>query len=297
MIGAFKPDTNALLRRLDPINEDDMGHLTDPLSTSALLEQITATSRPARRSRAGKLPAPRALLGVGAAVATLGVLALLAALGGVGRTPTAGAVTFRTAASGQIIATVTNPFAAQAQLDAAFARQGLEIRVNLIPVSPSIVGTVLYVGESGAGDQIKALQGGHCLMGGGGCFIGIEIPKGFTGEGSITLGRPARPGESYESSASIFAPGEPLHCSGLLGARVAGALPVLRAERLTVLQWREDVQDPSGLSSHSRTDTQPPLQNYIWGAELTQPGKVKVTTASAPWPNDPGAGSAFNKGC
>jgi hypothetical protein len=40
-------------------------------------------------------------------------------------------VAFRTAASGDIIATVTDPFAARAQLDAAFAKQGLKICYTL----------------------------------------------------------------------------------------------------------------------------------------------------------------------
>jgi hypothetical protein len=250
-----------------------------------------------------RLRRPLVLSTFGAVAAGTVAAVVLSTTAGVGPEP-ADAVAFRTAASGDIIATVTDPFAARAQLDAAFAKQGLKVKVNLLPVSPSIVGTVLYVGESGAGDQIKALQGGHCLMGGGGCSIGLDIPKDFTGEGSITLGRPAKAGEQYEGSASIFAPGEPLHCSGLLGAKVSTALPVLQADNLTVVQWREDVPDQSGSSgpspnssSHSVTDAQPPVQNYIWDAELIEPGKVRVTTASTPWPNSPGAGSGFNKGC
>jgi hypothetical protein len=209
----------------------------------------------------------------------------------------ADAVSFRTAASGAIVATVTDPFAAQSQLDAAFAAQGLRITVNLIPVSPSIVGTVLFVGESNAGAaQIRALQGGHCLMGGGGCPIGVEIPRDFSGTGSITLGRPAKLGERYESAASIFAPGEPLHCSGLLGARVSAALPVLQKDGLTVAEWREDSESAPGVE-RSVTLPQPPAQNYIWGAGLVEPGRVSLTTESTPWPNTPGAGSQFNRGC
>ncbi len=242
-----------------------------------------------------RLRRPVVLGALGAAAAGAIAAVLLSTTSAVSPTP-AEAVAFRTAVSGGILATVTEPFAAQAQLDAAFAKQGLKITVNLIPVSPSGVGTVLFVGESGSATaQIVPIQGGRCLSGGGGCAIGIKIPKGFTGEGSITLGRPAKPGEPYESSASIFAPGEPLHCSGLLGAKVATALPVLRAEHLTVVQWREEVE--AGGISHSVTDTQAPVQNYVWGGELTEPGKVRVTTESTPWPDNPGAGSGYNTGC
>ncbi|MGN6372168.1 MAG: hypothetical protein ACTHM1_04150 [Solirubrobacteraceae bacterium] len=209
----------------------------------------------------------------------------------------ADAVSFRTAASGSIVATVTHPFAAQSQLDAAFAAQDLRITVNLIPVSPSIVGTVLYVGESNPGaTQIKALQGGHCLTGGGGCPIGVEIPRDFHGTGSITLGRPAKPGERYESAASIFAPGEPLHCSGLLGARVSTAVSVLQKDGLTVMGWREDSESEPGVS-RSVTLSHPPTHNYVWGAELVESGRVLVTTESTPWPDTPGAGSQYNRGC
>jgi hypothetical protein len=242
-----------------------------------------------------RLRRPFVLSAVGAAAIGIVAAVLLSATSAVRPTP-AEAVAFRTAASGDIFATVIEPFAAQAQLDAAFAKQGLKITVNLLPVSPSGVGTVLFIGESGSSAaQITPLQGGHCLAGGGGCTIGIKIPRDFTGEGSITLGRPAKPGEPYESSASIFAPGEPLHCSGLLGAKVAAALPVLRAKHLTVMQWREDIEN-AGVSQ-SMTDTGAPVQSYIWDAELIEPGKVRVTTESMPWPDDPGAGSGYNKGC
>jgi hypothetical protein len=207
------------------------------------------------------------------------------------------AVTFRSSPSGDIIATVTDPFAAQAQLNAAFAKQGLKITVKLLPTSPSIVGTVLASDESNSAiSQITPLQGGHCLSGGGGCAIGIEIPRDFRGEGTIYLGRPAKPGEQYESTTSAFAPGEPLHCSGLLGARVSAALPVLQKDGLTVVEWREDSESAPGVSP-SVTLSQPPAQNYTWDAELIEPGRLRVTTESTPWPNTPGAGSQYNGGC
>jgi hypothetical protein len=310
--------TIELLRELRPSDTERVDELFPAERRIELLEAIVSSGpgadaegwrrTEARRQRlpagGARLRRPLVLSTFGAAAAGAVAAVVLSTTSGVNPAP-AEAVAFRTAASGDVIATVTDPFAAQAQLDAAFAKQGLKITVNLLPVSPSVVGTVLGTGESGpAVEQIKSLQGGHCLQGGGGCTIGIEIPNDFTGEGSITLGRPAKAGEQYESAASIFAPGEPLHCSGLLGAKVSTALPVLQADSLTVVQWREVVPDssgpsgpPSGSSSRSVTDAQPPLQNYIHDAELIEPGRVRMTTASTPWPNDPGAGSEYNKGC
>jgi len=78
-----------------------------------------------------------------------------------------------------------------------------------------------------------------CVTGGGGpgnCPVGLKIPREFAGSGSIVLGRPAKAGEAYESTNSAFAPGESLHCSGLIGETVATALPKLAARGITV-QW------------------------------------------------------------
>ncbi len=305
-------DPTALLRDLRPGDAERVGAIFPSEQRAALLQSIVGAAPrpladPGRRAAAGDIrrrrrrrsshrwrPALVSALAAGAVAAVVGVT--LDTSSDVGPAP-AEAVTFGTAPSGAIVATVTEPFAAQSQLDAAFAAQGLKITVSLLPVSPSVVGTVLFVGESGpATAQIKPLQGGHCLSGGGGCAIGVEIPRGFRGSGNITLGRPAKPGEPYESSASLFAPGEALHCSGLLGARVADALPVLRKRALAVVDWREDTESSAGVSS-SATLAAPPPQSYVWGAELIEPGRVRVDTERAPWPDTAGAGAQFNRGC
>ena len=135
-----------------------------------------------------------------------------------------------------ITATVTAPFAAQSSLDAAFRAAGLDITVSLVPASPSAVGTVVEISEPSSGPQIEALSGGTCVTGGGGpgnCPVGLKIPRDFTGSGAVTLGRPARSGEDYESSNSAFAPGESLHCSALIGATVATASSALASRGIT----------------------------------------------------------------
>jgi hypothetical protein len=145
--------------------------------------------------------------------------------------------------SGDIVATVTNPFAAQSSLDAAFRAAGLDITVSLVPASPSAVGTVVEISEPSSGPEIGTLTGGSCVTGGGGpgnCPVGLRIPRQFAGSGSIVLGRPAKPGEAYESTNSAFAPGELLHCSGLIGTTVATALPELATRGVSV-QWQSPV--------------------------------------------------------
>ena len=297
--------------RADPINEllsnlragdaHRTSELFPPARRTEVFERIVSEPRgrpSARRAsfrrRGGsgrRRPLVLSTLGA-AATAVLVALALLTS--SAVKPTTAHGVAFRELANGAIIARVTDPFAADAQLKAAFAKHGFNITLNLLPVSPSIVGTVIYT--SGAG--IEPLQGGHCLSGGGGCPIGLRISSEFTGQGYITLGRPARGEEVYESTASAFAPGEVLHCSGLLGAQVATALPKLRAKQLAV-QWREEVSSTS-LPASSRslaTTSRPPTQNYIWSADMIRPGRVAIWTEPTPWPATVRVGARFNQGC
>ncbi len=168
--------------------------------------------------------------------------------------------------SGYIIARVTDPFAAQASLDAAFRQAGLDIQVTLVAASPSAVGTVVEISEPSNGPEIDALTGGTCVTGGGGpgeCPIGVKIPRDFTGSGYITLGRPAKPGEDYESSNSAFAPGESLHCSGLVGKTYAQAQPVLASLGITV-------------------ERPPAASDYIVDAVPIREGVVLLDTQSSP---------------
>jgi hypothetical protein len=249
-----------------------------------------APRRPVVRARRRLLPGAA----LAATAAGLAVLLVVAGLTGSGTQRASSAIAFRTSADGDVIATVEEPLAAQGQLEQAFARRGFDIQVSLVPVSPSLVGTLVYASEDDGADSIQPLLRGPCLAGGAGCSVGVRILSSFKGRGYITLGRAARADEAYDSTASAFAPGEPLHCSGLLGARVASALPRLERDHLRA-EWREEVS--VGSSSRSRTLPLPPSGNYIWEATLSAPGKLVVFTQPKPWPADARHGAHDNDGC
>ena len=116
-----------------------------------------------------------------------------------------------------------------------------------------------------SGGGITPLQSGACITGGGGCSIGVRIAANFSGQGAIALGHPAQSGETYSSSASAFAAGEPLHCSGLLGAQVGVAQPQLAAGELT-LPVARDGRRPLAGRRHA------PPDNYIWDATSSSAG-------------------------
>jgi hypothetical protein len=295
-----------LVRGLRPEDASRVDELFPQARRIELFEEIVSSNRPitaesgrrrltpSRRTRRWPLMIRRVrhpvlISSLGALAAAAVAAGLIVASSAVRPQAAAAGVAFRTGADGDIVATVTEPFAAESQLKAAFAEHGFDITLNLVPASPSAVGTVIYISDDGGASTIQSLNGGSCATGGGGCPIGLKIPATFTGRGFITLGRPAKPGETYESTNSAFAPGEVLHCSGLRGARVATALPILQADKLTV-QWREQ--------STGAFDATAPTSNYISDADPTAPGTVMIWTQSTPPAGFPAAYTrALNKGC
>jgi hypothetical protein len=193
--------------------------------------------------------------------------------------------------NGEVIATITDPSAAVTQLDATFRAHGLDIIVTALPVSPSLVGSIVYTDAP----VIRSIQAGTCM--GAGCAVGLVIPVDFHGSASVIVGRAAQPGEAYASAEDAFAPGEVLHCSGIQNEQVAQVLPVLQAKGL-VVSWRENLpstasptaETPSGASGITSgtitTITAPPVGDYIASAVPISSTTVAIWVASSqPTPN------------
>lgn len=224
----------------DPVRGEDLDTASSPAATS-LLGRILATSpseaahAPRRRGWVrGALPGASV-----AAVAAVIVLALIASQSGDASAPSVGVstrlVVFRVDGP-NVVAQITDPNAAAAQLTQAFEEYGLDIHVNAVPVSPSLVGSIVYSDAH----SIDSIRTGECLSGGTtGCDVGLVIPKDYSGEAYVTVGRSATSDEVYASSADVFGPGESLHCSGMLGATVSEANGVLKNLGL-IVRWTGD---------------------------------------------------------
>lgn len=150
--------------------------------------------------------------------------------------------------NGHITVVIRNPFADASWYNADFTRQHLDIKLTLIAASPSAVGTVTFA----SGDKITMINKPGCTEFGNPCPIGFTIPADFHGSAILGIGRPARPGEQYQSTGSAFSPGEALHglSSQVFGHPLAQVLPVLAAHHITVAQcrsrkWPNGVCDPS----------------------------------------------------
>jgi hypothetical protein len=309
MTDQMRPDPSiAALRSIDPARRmpaeqpgareatRDAILRSSPGETAALGSDLGMRSSQ-RRGRRRLVLAGVAALAVAALVVTLSVALRQAP-------PAAAAVEFRTSGD-YIVATVVNPYAAEQQLDAAFAAHGLHITLKLVPVSPSLVGSVVYMGSSADASGIGVLYSPTRQAPGGPLPIGLRIPTDFQGRADIVLGRAARPNETYVSTADAFAPGEALHGSGLIGMRVSAALAKLKELGLTA-QWRElrpsktkpgtatlptPVASPApGVSPAPGQSAKPvPMEsvfvdpatirnNVVIGADPLAPGKVVILT-------------------
>lgn len=134
---------------------------------------------------------------------------------------------------------VRDPVADPAQYRAEFARHHLNITLKLLPVSPSIVGTVVYFGGNHASaiTPITATGACHEASGTDQCPVGVRVPVHFRGQADLVFGRAARPGEHYESTASAFAPGEVMHGMNIHGKTVARVEAMLRRRHATVARF------------------------------------------------------------
>jgi hypothetical protein len=216
-------------------------------------------------------------------------------------------VDFATATNGDIVARITDPLAAKSQLDAVFEQHGLDIQVNVLPVSPSLVGTIIE-DTMPANANVRPLEGGTCIgQGQAGttvnaneCPIGLVIPADFHGSGSVYIGRSAQPGEAYESSGNGFSPGEVLHCSGLLSAPISAAQTFLTAKDLTASRWfvTDSAEWPVSGGDMVQSDVAP-TTGYIVGGIASSANNVLLTIDST-LPTDPGFATqvaAANAGC
>ena len=204
--------------------------------------------------------------------------------------PPAQVLSFTTSA-GYITVIVRDPLADPSRYRAEFAAHHLDITLSLLPVSPSLVGTVVYTGQSAGSSEITIITAqGKCYTGGGGsaCPVGVRIPVGFHGQAQLVFGRAARPGEQYESTASATAPGEVMHGLKFAGDTVAQVLAMLRARDVTVPVFNYDDH------GDNRNVASVPGTWYVYDANPWAPqqvmlvvGPARTPPVQAPQPGNP----------
>jgi len=188
---------------------------------------------------------------------------------------------------GYVDATIDDPSAPAASMEAAFAEYGLDIAVQVVPASPGLVGTITFINHKADFEPIYAPEG-SCLLPGGStrCIVGMRVPTDYSGSWTIVVNGPAAPGERYRSTGSALAPGELLHCSGIRGMTVRRAMPLIDALGVTVA-WE-------GADAVSVGDF------YVIDADPVSPGVVSLSLQpDPPSEDDPAAAyyEALARGC
>ena len=249
-------DLTTMLRSSNPVTE---AAAYDPAAQRRLVDR--AMGAPVADSVSGRPRIRRAL----SAAATVAALAAAATVwGNVHSAPVATAGIQLTRDGSDYVVRITEPERDSRELTAALKAQGLDIEVATVPVSPSLVGSIVAEGSTGGSAALQALSPEPCLALRG-CEVGFRAPVGFTGDWSVSVGRRARPREDYASTASSFSPGERLACSPLLGQPVPDVVAALHGLGLT-LEYRgapNDSQDPTDYTGMLVEDVSPLSKDHV----------------------------------
>ncbi|MBT2224315.1 hypothetical protein [Nonomuraea sp. NEAU-A123] len=233
-------EINELLRPLARIGTDEPVGLAGGARAQALFTDIIAQERqpttagPPRRLR-DRYRARPTLLGLAASV----VLALGAVLGpsllgygdGTSISYANSAVEIREEAD-TYVARIKDPYADQRRFSEAFRALGLNVEIKVIPVSPASVGKIVMM--QGAGPFHIRREPADCDLADSGCFMAVTVPVALKGAIRFDLGRPAKPGESYENEwQSATRAGEQLAGAKVSGRSVDDVLAEVRKRGLT----------------------------------------------------------------
>lgn len=274
---------------LRPISDDDAARTISRETHQHLTERITAT---AAMGAARRKPAQTRRWGIAVPVAVCVAIAIaLASVIGTGKThvgpvnlgPSAAQALVFTTEGRYIVVIVRNPVAEVNRYRSELAAHHLNVSLRVIPVSPSLVGTLV---EGSGPNVITTLDArGKCWAADGGnvCPVGIKVPINFRGSASFTFGRAARPGEQYESAGSATAPGEAMYGLPFRGRTVATVLAWLRARHVTVPQyrWNKQLSGNTGYAAALHPN-QVPKTWYVQAAIPWAPGQVLLFVSPHP---------------
>jgi hypothetical protein len=184
-----------------------------------LLEEIVATEPAARPGRFRLAPRLSPLLAAG-----LAALVMMAGwlVPGVGPGQDAAAPVELRREGDEYVVRVKDLFAETERYEAALRAEGLNISLKVVPTSPNMEGSAFMYDRNPKSPHpvVNCAPREGCQT--------VRIPIDHNANMRITLGRKARPGESYKGFSSLDAKGEPLHCVRYVGKTVAEVRELLR---------------------------------------------------------------------
>ncbi|NUW41809.1 hypothetical protein [Nonomuraea rhodomycinica] len=253
-----------------------MAEMTRPVTSPP---QEPGSARPSRRrSRLAGRPAIAAAAAAVAAVAATVVTGQNAS--------TAQAAVTCSKDHDYVVARIMDPLAGHERLRNDFRACGFDIDLKLVPVSPSVVGSIVMME---GGQKIDTVDDPSCRTASGAqCPIGLRIEAGFTGKATVVLGRAARSGEPYASTNTSTAKGEALEGVSVEGRTVAEAETMIAQRHVTIARYNVQWSLPDGRGYGDLTSR--PKIDPAWrvtSVEPYAPGQVVLMIDPAgPVPSD-----------
>ncbi|MFG3442363.1 hypothetical protein ACGF0J_34415 [Nonomuraea sp. NPDC047897] len=293
------------LRQLARVRDEDLAGQASGAGARALLSAITATGTATGTADTVHEPGPppprrrrmRRLL-AGALVTAAVVTAVAAGPGLLG--DRAGTATSYANAAMEIelrgdywVAEVRDPFADHHEYAEAFRAVGLDIDLQLLPVSPGQVGEIVRMGFAGGKGHSKGVGGDRepagCTFGQGDCRLKVTVGRDFTGKGVLYLGRPARSGERYQGSGTATRQGEMLAGFRVDERPVGEVVAEARRRGLKVVfQAIVPNENGDGYGIRPGAPSEPVADDWIvWEAESEQPGVVRLLVTEKRLPRNP----------
>ncbi|GAA1554866.1 hypothetical protein GCM10009789_05400 [Kribbella sancticallisti] len=185
---------------------------------------------------------------------------------------------------------VVDPDADPKAYNEQFKKLGLNIKVKMVPVSPSGVRSyATFLSYEGSDDAKLGLlePGENCpptlTANDPACQYGVEVGKSFKGRAEIEFGRPARSGELYRHSpGEANAPGEELAGVKYRNLRVSDVQKILASRGMTVATYLNSTTEKvNGVTTAMEVDPAPG-DWYVHSVQPHSPGVVIPWIGPAP---------------
>jgi hypothetical protein len=286
------------VRGLAKVRDEELAGRASGAGARALLASIIAHEPTAELTRRGRRPALswRGRLAAGAvAVAGLAAAALI------GPTVLGGPVSAYANSAIEIelhgdtyVATIKDPFADHAKYTEGFKAVGLDVNLEVVPVSPIEVGKITGMRVSGhRADNGESITSGTkpdgCALGSEGCAMTVEVAQGWTGSAAVMLGRAAEPGEKYRNWHSAMNKGEMLEGYRADGKTVGEVMAEVRTRGLkAVFEIITPSPDNNGYSVDPGEQSAQVGDDWVvWEALPHQAGVVRLMVTRERLPKNP----------
>ncbi|MEV6030508.1 hypothetical protein AB0L65_05135 [Nonomuraea sp. NPDC052116] len=192
------------------------------------------------------------------------------------------------------VATIKDPFADYAKYTEGFKAVGLNVNLEVVPVSPTQVGQITGMRLSGPlADNGESITNGTspegCAFGSAGCAMTVEVARGWTGWASVRLGRAARPGERYQNWRSAMKKGEMLAGYRADGKTVGEVMAEVRRRGLeAVFQIITPAPDNDGYGVDPKQQSAKVGDDWmVWEVQSEKAGVVRLMVTKERLPKNP----------